>query len=48
MQAAPYPIAEYFNGEKQSVIPLFQRPYRWEEVNWETLWNDVKIGRAHV
>jgi Protein of unknown function DUF262 len=41
MQAFPVFIAEYFNGEKQSVIPLFQRPYRWDVDKWEMLWADI-------
>lgn len=43
MQAAPTKVIEYFNGEKQSLIPLFQRPYRWDEGNWKTLWDDVMV-----
>ena len=41
MEANPVRIVQYFDGEKQSIIPLFQRPYTWEKRNWETLWNDL-------
>jgi hypothetical protein len=41
MQAVPYLVAEFFNGEKQSLIPLFQRPYVWERDRWSTLWDDL-------
>jgi uncharacterized protein with ParB-like and HNH nuclease domain len=41
MDASPSQIIQYFNGFKQAVIPLFQRPYEWKPGNWETLWNDV-------
>jgi hypothetical protein len=43
MQASPANIIDYFNGEKQNLIPLFQRPYRWSTDKWETLWEDVMI-----
>lgn len=41
MEASPTGVIQYFNGEKQNLIPLFQRPYTWNETNWETLWEDV-------
>lgn len=34
-------LIEYFDGRKQSIIPLYQRPYSWEKPNWETLWQDI-------
>jgi uncharacterized protein with ParB-like and HNH nuclease domain len=34
-------LIEYFDGRKQSIIPLYQRPYSWEKGNWETLWQDI-------
>jgi hypothetical protein len=43
MQAAPTKVIEYFNGEKQNLIPLFQRPYTWDESKWKTLWDDVMV-----
>jgi hypothetical protein len=34
-------LIEYFDGRKQSIIPLYQRPYSWKEKEWETLWQDI-------
>ena len=41
MEAAPVHIVQYFDGSKQGVIPLFQRPYSWESKDWGTLWEDL-------
>ena len=41
MEAAPVNIIQYFDGSKQGVIPLFQRPYSWEPKDWATLWEDL-------
>lgn len=41
MEAAPVNIIQYFDGSKQGVIPLFQRPYSWEPKDWATLWDDL-------
>lgn len=41
MEAFPSQIIQFFNGFKQSVIPLFQRPYEWRESNWQTFWEDA-------
>jgi uncharacterized protein with ParB-like and HNH nuclease domain len=43
MQASPAKVIEYFNGEKQNIIPLFQRPYTWGKSHWQTLWDDVMM-----
>lgn len=43
MQASPARVIEYFNGEKQNIIPLFQRPYTWVKKDWKTLWEDVLV-----
>lgn len=43
MEALPAKVIQYFNGEKQSLIPLFQRPYTWTENNWQTLWDDLMV-----
>jgi uncharacterized protein with ParB-like and HNH nuclease domain len=43
MEASPSRIIHYFSGEKQNLIPLFQRPYSWKKGNWETLWSDLLI-----
>ncbi|AJP55057.1 DUF262 domain-containing protein [Pseudomonas simiae] len=41
MDAGPVHIIQYFDGSKQGVIPLFQRPYSWDQGNWGALWDDV-------
>ena len=43
MEASPSKIIQYFNGEKQNLIPLFQRPYSWKNENWQTLWDDLLV-----
>jgi len=43
MDASPVKIFEYFNGEKQNLIPLFQRPYSWKAKDWDTLWDDLML-----
>lgn len=43
MEASPAKIIQYFNGEKQNLIPLFQRPYKWSEEIWQTLWDDIMV-----
>lgn len=43
MEASPSTIIQYFNGEKQNLIPLFQRPYSWKRTNLETLWDDLLV-----
>jgi uncharacterized protein with ParB-like and HNH nuclease domain len=43
MDATPVRVIDYFNGEKQGIIPLFQRPYTWTKKNWQTLWQDILI-----
>ncbi len=30
-----------FNGDRQLMVPLFQRSYEWNEKNWQTLWEDL-------
>ena len=41
MQASETTIRKLIEGSKQYVIPLFQRPYSWNEKHWSTLWHDV-------
>jgi len=43
MEASPARVIQYFNGEKQNLIPLFQRPYTWTDNNWQTLWDDLMV-----
>lgn len=41
MDANPASIAEVFSGEKQYVVPVFQRNYVWGPDKWQTLWKDL-------
>lgn len=42
MKAAPRTPAELFSAPVRYVVPLFQRPYVWnEEEQWAPLWTDV-------
>jgi uncharacterized protein with ParB-like and HNH nuclease domain len=41
MEARPCQILEFFNGTKQMLVPLFQRPYEWGPKDWEVLWSDL-------
>lgn len=41
MDATPAKLIQYFDGHKQSIIPIFQRPYTWEKKDWSQLWEDV-------
>lgn len=41
MEARPSTIIEFFNGARQMLVPLFQRPYEWGKREWQTLFDDV-------
>jgi uncharacterized protein with ParB-like and HNH nuclease domain len=41
MEANPVRVIQYFDGTKQNVVPLFQRPYTWEKLHWSNLWDDI-------
>ncbi|WP_424362717.1 DUF262 domain-containing protein [Methylocystis parvus] len=41
MEARPCQILEFFDGTKQLLVPLFQRPYEWGPREWEALWTDL-------
>lgn len=41
MEARPCQILEFFDGTKQLLVPLFQRPYEWGTKEWEVLWADL-------
>ena len=43
METTPTQVISYFNGEKQYLIPLFQRPYTWDKDSWSTLWDDIMV-----
>ncbi|MCX5982180.1 MULTISPECIES: DUF262 domain-containing protein [Nostocales] len=40
MQASETKLQEIIEGNKQYVVPLFQRAYSWKKSQWESLWND--------
>ena len=41
MKAQETPLNVLLEGQKQFIIPLFQRTYTWNEKNWTTLWMDL-------
>lgn len=41
MQASETKLQEIIEGNKQYVVPLFQRAYSWKKFQWEALWNDI-------
>ncbi|RYZ87924.1 MAG: DUF262 domain-containing protein, partial [Proteobacteria bacterium] len=34
-------LSAFFKGDIQYIIPFFQRPFVWEEENWEILWENI-------
>jgi uncharacterized protein with ParB-like and HNH nuclease domain len=41
MKAIDCPFMKIINGTTQFVIPVFQRNYKWTDVQCEQLWKDV-------
>lgn len=41
MKASETKLQPVLEGEKQYVIPLFQRHYSWKKEHWKTLWDDL-------
>ena len=41
MKAQETALNVLLEGQKQFIVPLFQRTYTWKEENWTTLWNDL-------
>ena len=41
MESRPLSLLELFAGEKQCVVPLFQRPYTWTKKHWQPFWDDL-------
>ncbi|MEA5616487.1 DUF262 domain-containing protein [Cronbergia sp. UHCC 0137] len=41
MQGSETKLREIIQGDKQYIVPLFQRPYSWKKSQWEALWNDI-------
>ena len=43
MRAGDELLGAVFNKDHRYVIPIFQRPYVWdEEENWIPLWEDIR------
>jgi hypothetical protein len=43
MDAKTNQLDALFDGNKFYQVPLFQRPYVWDEKeNWEPLWEDIQ------
>ena len=41
MEAKNTTFRELIEGNKQFIIPVFQRDYAWKEENWRQLWDDI-------
>lgn len=41
MDARPLRLHEILEGEKQYIVPVFQRFYSWKEKHWRDLWDDL-------
>ena len=47
MKAKESRLLAFLSSSKQFVIPIYQRPYRWEEAQCRKLWDDVlRAGAA--
>ncbi len=47
MQAQNTTFQQVIFGAKQFLIPVFQRDYKWQEDNWQKLWDDI-LGAGTV
>lgn len=41
MTAKETKLQDIIQGDKQFIVPLFQRTYTWDTKQWETLWADI-------
>lgn len=41
MKASETHLGKILEGNNQLVVPLFQRPYTWDESRWKVLWADL-------
>jgi uncharacterized protein with ParB-like and HNH nuclease domain len=41
MKASETHLGKILEGNNQFVVPLFQRPYTWDESRWKVLWADL-------
>ncbi len=42
MNANETKLQPFIEGTKQYLVPLYQRPYTWGDVEWKRLWSDLK------
>ena len=43
MKTDTYTPADIFHAQQRLLVPLFQRPYVWnQELQWEPMWRDIK------
>ncbi len=43
MDAGTLDLKTIFGQDRRHVVPLYQRPYVWEEKKqWEPLWSDIE------
>jgi uncharacterized protein with ParB-like and HNH nuclease domain len=42
MKANETKLQPLIEGTKQYLVPLFQRPYRWDKTDWKHLWADLR------
>lgn len=43
-----YAVSQLFTGTDIFIIPTFQRPYSWEEPQWDDLLRDVRVGTTRL
>lgn len=49
MQAGDIALGRVFANDHQNVVPVFQRPYVWDETdNWVPLWSDLLRAAEHL
>src|SRR5664279_4500664 len=42
MEAHEQRVQKILEGNKQFLVPHYQRPYTWSKDDWNTLWNDLE------
>ena len=52
MKASETTLRPLLDGQKQYIVPFFQRTYAWHLKNWQALWDDIRetaslSGRPH-
>lgn len=36
-------LSDILSGQRQHIIPVFQRPYSWTQKHWAALWSDILL-----